>query len=250
MNAARHQSDGMVLPKFLARAGVGSRRACEKLVRAGDVVVNDEPTTEPGTRVRPGVDRVTCRGNVVALADFVYWLLHKPAGCTCSAADAHAERLAVNLLDVPVGVRVFSIGRLDRDSEGLLLFTNDGDLAQRLLHPRYEVSKVYHATVRGQPGTADLRRMTAGIEDKGERLRAERVDVIEPLQAGACVLRLVLRQGRKREVRRLCRAVGCPVQRLVRTAFGPLELGEFRPGFNRALTAAEVALLQGAAGQA
>lgn len=245
MSKASESRDGMVLARYLALAGVGSRRANEGLIRAGRVLVNGEVCADVTRRVVPGRDRVACDGRDLDLEPKRYVLLHKPRGYTCSAADRHADKLALDLLaDVPE--RLFSVGRLDRDSEGLLLFTNDGDWANRLTHPRYGVEKTYCVTVQGRVTPEALPAMLAGIEDDGELLRATVARVRTPRPDGA-VLEIRVREGRKREIRRLCERVGLRVRRLLRTGFGPLELGTFAPGTWRDLTAAEVTRLKEAA---
>ncbi len=231
---------------FLAGAGVASRRASEKLIKAGEVEVNGRVIRELGTRVDPATDRVCYRGRELKLPELRYYLLHKPKGYTCSAADPHAEKLAIELLELSPAERVFSIGRLDRDSEGLLLFTNDGQLANRLTHPRYGVEKTYLVNFAGRIAAADLRRLEQGVEDDGELLQARSAEVLKRSAAGG-ILKIVVGEGRKREVRRMCRRLGCRVERLLRTGFGPLELGEFRPGFWRELTPDELLQLQAAA---
>ena len=238
---------GVVLASFLAQTGRGSRRRCAALIEAGQVTVDGAVVTLPGTRFDPARAVVCVGGQPVQAQALHYRLLHKPRGYVCTLSDPYAKRLVTELLPLPPGLRLFPIGRLDRDSEGLLLFTNDGDLANRLLHPRYGLTKEYEVTVHGRIRPEALARLTAGIEDLGERLRAQSVEVVERGAAGG-VLRVVVAEGKKHEVRRLCRHARLRVERLVRVRFGPLALGEFRPAFQRELTAAEVAALRAAAG--
>jgi pseudouridine synthase len=234
-------SEPVVLSRFLAMCGLVSRRGAARWIIDGRVAVNGQTVTEPGRRVVPGVDEVMVDGRVATVEAHVYIMLNKPPGYTCSASDPHAEKLALDLID-GVSQRLFSVGRLDRDSEGLLLFTNDGDLANRLAHPRYEVSKVYHVEVQGKVTQELLASLVAGIIDEGERLCAKSAELQERTAATAA-LKIVLSQGRKREIRRMCRQLGWSVKRLQRKSFGALELGGLAPGDWRRLTDAEVARL-------
>jgi 23S rRNA pseudouridine2605 synthase len=238
----------MPLPRFLAMAGVASRRASIRMVASGRVSIGGKTVTEPGRRVDPRTDHVCVDGRPVTVEVVRYILLHKPVGYVCSARDRHASRLALDLLGDSVGERLYSVGRLDRDSEGLLLFTNDGLLAHRLMHPRYEVPRTYEVTVHGKPSPSDLQRLLDGVADAGDRLVATAAECLGG-DAGRTRLRVVVREGKKREVRRMCAAIGCRVARLVRVAFGPLVLDDLPPGSWRDLTVPEIAALRRAAGQ-
>ena len=231
--------DDVVLASFLARCGIASRRACERIIADGRVCVNGEVVTKLATRVRPGLDQVTCDGAVIAESAKRYVLLHKPKGYVCTARDKHADKLAGDLIESLPGERLFSVGRLDKDSEGLLLFTNDGELAQRLLHPSHEVEKEYRVTTKRLVSPTRLPRLLEGVEDEGELLRAREVEVL-----GDCELRIVVAEGKKREVRRMIRCLGGRVKRLLRVRVGSLQLGEFRPGYSRDLRPEEVAALR------
>jgi 23S rRNA pseudouridine2605 synthase len=231
--------DDVVLASFLARCGIASRRACAGIISDGRVTVNGEVVTVLATRVRPGKDQITCDGNPVAESAKRYVLLHKPAGYVCTAKDRHAEKLAGSLIDSSGGDRLFSIGRLDKESEGLLLYTNDGDLAQLLLHPSHEVEKVYVVTTQRPIRRSELQRLVAGIEDGGDLLKAKAVR-----STGVCQFRITVAEGKNREVRRMVRQLGGHVKHLIRVRFGPLELGEFNPGFFRDLLPEEVAALR------
>jgi 23S rRNA pseudouridine2605 synthase len=233
---------GVQLARYLAQCGIAARRACDELIKAGRVTVNGQPG-QPTTRVLPEQDEVALDGRPVRPEELHYYLLHKPAGYTCTAADPYAEQLAVELLHLPPDIHVNSVGRLDRESEGLLLFTNDGELAHRLLHPSYGIRKTYDVEVRGEVTAAGLDELRAGIEDEGERLRAVSTEVVDQWAGGAW-LRIVVAEGRKREIRRMCRYLGLTVTALRRTHFGPLALGSWRPGHYRRLTAAELAALR------
>ena len=231
-------SESMRLARYLARCGLGSRRACETLIEAGEISVNGHVVTRPATVVNPGRDVVRSRGEIVhPRVESLYLALNKPPGYTCSARDSHARRLVYELVPAAFG-RLFSVGRLDRDSEGLILLTNDGDYAQRVGHPSGEVRKTYLVWVNGPVSGAALRRLAGGIHDRGEWLRPHSV-VCVARRDGETILRFVLGEGRKREIRRLCRAVNAPVGRLRRVAIGSLTLGNLAPGAWRRLTSEE-----------
>lgn len=233
------------LQRSLARAGFGSRRACEDLIRAGRVSIDGRVATL-GDRVDPARQTVAVDGHRVSVdPELRYFLLHKPTGVTTTLADPHAERDLTEFL--PDGGRVFPVGRLDRDTEGLLILTNDGDLANRLLHPRHEVEREYLAEVEGVPGDRDLARLRAGVELEDGPARAISARVAGTSGERGAV-RLVLTEGRKREVRRMLAAIGFPVRRLVRLRFGPLRLGDLAPGERRPLEAEEVSALYRTAG--
>ncbi len=226
--------------KYLARAGVASRRKAEALVRAGRVTI-DGRVARLGDRVAPG-QAVAVDGRPVAPpAAPVVLLLHKPRGYATTRRDPHAERTVYDLLPEIPGL--VPVGRLDKDSEGLLLFTNWGELAHRLAHPRFGVAKVYRVyTKKGTPPAAALRRLEKGILDQGEKLVAKKA---RPAPHGAL---LTLTEGKKREVRRMMRALGYPVERLVRVKQGPVRLGGLKPGRWRRLSEKEVAELARAVG--
>lgn len=233
------------LQRALARAGLGSRRACEELIAAGVVTVNGRVATL-GDRVDPERDEVRVRGHRVnvnpRLRTFAF---HKPAGVTTTMRDPHAASDLRRYL--PPEPRVVPVGRLDRDTEGLLLLTNDGELANRLMHPRYGVEKEYLAEVEGSPTERQLARLRRGVmlEDGLARARSARAVA---RTGGRGAVRLVVTEGRKREVRRMLAAVGLPVRRLVRVRVGPIRLGWLRPGEVRELSPEELLALYRAAG--
>jgi 23S rRNA pseudouridine2605 synthase len=233
------------LQRALARAGVASRRASEDLIRRGRVSVNGRVATL-GDKIDGSTDRVTVDGIAVSLdPDLKYFAFHKPAGVTSTASDPHAETDLTSFF--PPGPRVFAVGRLDRESEGLLLFTNDGELANRLLHPRHAVEREYLAEVEGAPTDRHAARLRRGVElDDGVARAAAATPVARAGGRGA--VRLVLTEGRKREVRRMLAAVGLPVRRLVRVRYGPIRLGRMPAGQTRALSTAEVRALYRVAG--
>jgi 23S rRNA pseudouridine2605 synthase len=227
----------MRLNAYLARAGVASRRGAEELIRAGRVRVNGE-VAALATFVEAG-DRVELDGRALALEQLAYVLLHKPGGVVTTASDPHGRPTVVQLVGVPQ--RVVPVGRLDADTTGALLLTNDGPLAHRLMHPRYQVDKVYEAEVEGEPDDEALRRLAEGVElDDGPTAPAG------ARRLGPSRLELTLHEGRKHQVKRMCEAVGHPVRRLHRSAYAGLSLGGVAPGEWRELTQDEVAALRGA----
>lgn len=233
---------GERLQKVLAQRGYGSRRVCEELIADGRVTVNGE-VAELGRRVEVDRDIVALDGHVLSVKPgLVYYLLNKPAGVVTTASDPQGRRTVLDL--VPAEPRVFPVGRLDRDTEGLLLITNDGELTLRLTHPRYGVEKEYLAEVDGGAvSPVDVRRLREGIElDDGPTAPA-RVSQPDP-----GVLRLAIHEGRNRQVRRMCEAVGHPVRRLVRTRIGPIADRRLRPGTWRELTSDELIALEQSVG--
>ena len=231
---------GERLQKVLARAGFGSRRSCEELIASGRVTINGEPATL-GDRVDVTIDRVSVDGVPVSVRDdLVYYLLNKPRGVVTTASDPQGRPTVIELL--PLEPRIFPVGRLDADTEGLLLLTNDGELTHRLTHPSFGVEKEYLVEVDGEPSPAALRRLRHGVElDDGVTAPA-RVGRVEPT-----VLRITIHEGRNRQVRRMCASVGHPVLRLVRTRVGTLTDRSLKPGEWRPLTMAEVRELATAA---
>lgn len=228
----------MRLNAFLARAGVASRRGADELIRAGRVRVNGK-TAGLATFVE-GDDRVELDGRLLAPQPLAYVLLHKPAGVVTTASDPHGRPTVVELVDLPQ--RVVPVGRLDADTTGALLLTNDGPLAHRLAHPRYGVDKVYEVEVEGEPGAEALRRLAAGVElDDGATAPAG------VRRLGPSRLELTLHEGRKHQVKRMCEALGHPVVRLHRRGYAGLTLEGLEPGGWRELTAAEVAALRAGA---
>ncbi len=241
---------GTRLQKVLAAAGVASRRGAEELIAAGRVSVDGVVVTEQGMRVDPRQVIVRVDGvRVLIDEDMTYLALNKPVGYHSTMADDQGRPCVGDLVAerVMAGQRLFHVGRLDAETEGLLLLTNDGELAHRLMHPSFEVPKTYLATVRGEVPRGLARHVRAGIElDDGP----VRVDEFVPLEVwdGASVLRITLHEGRNRIVRRLLEHLGFPVTRLVRTDVGPVQLGEQRPGSIRVLGRDEIGALYQAVG--
>ena len=226
------------LQKFLAEAGVASRRAAEQIVVAGRVSVNGRPVTELGSRVDPGQDEVTVDGKPVRVRRKIYVALNKPRGLVCSHKDEFERPTIYELVPKEWG-HLHSVGRLDFNSEGLLFLTNDGEFSLRLTHPRYGVHKKYVATVEGRVEDETLRRFTQGIWYEGERFKAERTRLISASQSQS-VVELELAEGKYREVRRLFESQGRVVKRLQRVQIGKIKLGELRPGKWRTLTEPEI----------
>ena len=221
----------MRLNAYLARAGVASRRRSDELIKAGRVTVNGEPG-QLNTFVG-GRDRVEVDGEPVELQALTYVLLHKPAGAVTTASDPHGRRTVVDLVEH--AARVVPVGRLDADTTGALLLTNDGELAHRLAHPRYEVEKVYEAEVEGEPSEDALRRLREGLElDDGPTAPAQ-ARLLAPT-----TVELSIHEGRKHQVKRMLAAVGHPVERLHRSRYAGLTLEGLEPGAWRELEPSEV----------
>jgi 23S rRNA pseudouridine2605 synthase len=236
--------DGERLQKVLARAGLGSRRASEELIAAGRVTVNGEVAVL-GRRVDPDRDAVAVDGVPIATrAGLVYYLLNKPARVVTTADDPEGRRTVLDL--VPSEPRVFPVGRLDWETEGLLILTNDGDLTQRLTHPSHGVEKEYLAEVDGVPSRGALRRLREGVDlDDGPTAPAH-VQLVQD-RGDHAALSIVVHEGRNRQVRRMCDAIGHPVRRLVRTRIGPVTDRRLAPGTWRELRPSEVRALNTAA---
>lgn len=236
------------LQKYLAEAGVGSRRGCEDLIREGRVIVDGQVATI-GSSVEPGSQSILVDGRSVACESKEYWLLNKPAGVLSAAVDARGRPTVVDC--VPAAVRVFPVGRLDLESTGLLLLTNDGELTARLLHPRYHVEKEYLVVVRGAVGTEELRPLRGGMLLEDGVTAPAVVEVLKTdRQAGktSTTLRITLHEGRKRQVRRMLEAVGHRVLTLNRTRFAGLTDSALPLGHARPLSPQEVRSLRNAAG--
>jgi 23S rRNA pseudouridine2605 synthase len=237
------ETDGERLQKVLARAGLGSRRVCEDLIARGRVEVDGEVAVL-GRRVDPATDRITLDGvPVVTRTDLVHYLLNKPRGVVTTASDPQGRPTVMGL--VPDDPRVFPVGRLDLDTEGLLVVTNDGELAQALTHPSLGVEKEYLAEVRGVPSPGDLRRLREGIDLDDGRTAPAQVTVADE-HGGNAALSIVIHEGRNRQVRRMCEAIGHPVRRLVRVRIGPVRDPALAPGTWRVLTPNEVRALHAA----
>lgn len=231
--------------KILAAAGLGSRRACEELIAGGRVTVDGKVVTL-GAKADPARQVISVDGERVATnPDLVHLLLNKPPGVVTTLQDPQGRPTVMDL--VPTSPRIYPVGRLDQDTEGLLVLTNDGELANRLAHPSYEVEKTYVCQVRGQLRRRATRRLLEGVELEDGPARARSVRELGSA-ADRTLVELVMTEGRKREVRRMLHAVGMPVERLARVKLGPLPLGDIAPGKYRPLTGAEVRALYRAVG--
>jgi len=227
----------MRLAKHLAHAGVASRRAAETLVGEGRVTVEGEVVTDPARDVT-GDEAIAVDGEAVRAAGArVVYAVHKPAGVVSTARDTHGRRTVVDL--VRSAERLYPVGRLDADTTGLILLTNDGDLAYALTHPSFEVPRTYRARVEGRPDERALRALRDGVDLEDGRTAPARVRRVGPHE-----IELTIHEGRKRQIKRMCDAVGHPIVALQRVAFGPLRLGELPAGRHRRLTAAEVERLR------
>lgn len=242
------------MQKILARAGHGSRRSAEALITAGRVTVNGVRVRELGAQADPDIDRIELDGAPLrlepALASAV---MNKPTGVLTTAHDPRGRRTVMELLPQGLPPHVLPVGRLDRATEGLLIFTNDGELAHRLAHPRYEIEKEYLALVAGAPSQRAIASLRRGVEIEGRRMAPATVDVAGPphghaAREGHTWLRLVIHEGRKRQVRMMCAAIGHPVRELVRTRVGDVVLGRLPAGKTRPLSQAELASLRAAVG--
>lgn len=243
------------LQKILSGAGIASRRAAEAFIREGRVSVNGETVTELGTKADPGADDIRVDGRRLKTpARRRYILLYKPRGYITSRSDPQRRPTVIDLL-TKGGVReyVYPVGRLDYESEGLLILTSDGDLAARLTHPSHEVPREYEAHVLGVPDRHGLERLRKGIVLDGRRTAPAVVDVrkvIESPGGPQAILSVTIHEGRNRQVRRMCEAIGHPVGKLRRVRIGPIADGHIRPGEFRDLSAREVAALKKVAARA
>ncbi|HEY5652876.1 MAG TPA: pseudouridine synthase [Pontiella sp.] len=230
------------LQKYLADCGLGSRRFCEKLITAGRVSVDGKTVTEQGTKVVPGTHNVACNGQPVAKEACVTFLLNKPPKVICSSDDPQGRTTVLDLLD-DLPERVYTVGRLDFMSEGLIIVTNDGDLAHSLMHPRYHVEKIYKVWIDTPLGHYQLQKIKRGIANGGETLRV--LDIDEGIHTRKGVeYTITLGEGRNRHIRRLMEHFDKKVFRLMRIAIGPLKLDELKPGESRPARPAELKLLR------
>jgi 23S rRNA pseudouridine2605 synthase len=226
------------LQKLLAQAGVASRRRAEQLIQEGRVTVNGRIVTQLGTKVNPASDDVRVDGQrIKAAGHHVYLLLNKPRGVISSMEDPRGHRALGDLVQVPQ--RVYPVGRLDANSEGLILLTDDGELANLLTHPRYEHEKEYRALVNGIPSEETLDAWRRGVVLEGERTAPAQVDIMRK-EKGSTLLRVIMHEGRKRQLREVAALLGHPVRQLQRVRLGPLHLGILKPGEWRHLTETEV----------
>ena len=243
-------AEGIRLQKVLAKAGVASRRMSEKLIDAGRVEVDGKIVTEQGMRIDPDKSIVRVDGVRVRIDnDLQYFVLNKPRGVQCTMSDDMGRPCVGDIVGekVDAGQRLFHVGRLDAATEGLLLLTNDGELANRLMHPKYEVAKTYLATVVGEADRKLVRALKNGVELDDGPAKADYVQIVDVHQ-GKSIVRVELHEGRKHIVRRMLKEAGYPVERLVRTKIHTVQLGEQTPGALRALNNAELTSLYKAVG--
>jgi len=230
------------LQKILARAGIASRRKAEELIREGKVTVDGIVVTEMGIRVNPETQKIEYDGRpVVAPEKKVYILLHKPAGFLSTVHDPQGRPIITDLLP-DIKERIYPVGRLDLTTEGALLLTNDGELAQEILHPSREVNKTYVAKVKGRPSPEKLAALSKGIDLDGRKTWPAELTVLENEQQ-ATTIKIVIHEGRKRQVRKMFEAVGHPVIQLKRIAYGQLVLGKLKPGKYRFLSPRDIKMI-------
>ncbi len=234
----------MRIARFLAAAGIDSRRKCEQILSERRVKVNGRVVADPACNVDPEKDQIQFDEKVLRLSRPCYLLLCKPAGVTCSRSDQHAERLIGTLLPAQFG-RLFTVGRLDRDSEGLILCTNDGKFAQKIGHPKYELDKIYQVTVRGKVNARTLNNLNRGIVSRGEKLAPKQVRNLPSHRQHRqnTDLEFVLQEGKNREIRRLCAHFNLPILSLRRIAIGSIRDPGLSPGEWRHLTSKEISEL-------
>lgn len=235
------------LQKYLAECGIASRRACEKLITNGLVTVDSKTVTELGTKVDPAVQKVTCNGQPVSLDKKVWVMLNKPVGVICTSDDPEGRERVLDLVTEVPG-RVYTVGRLDVMSEGLILVTNDGELAHRLMHPRHHIEKKYQVWIDRELTPAEINRMLSGLNCRGENLKALKVEPLRRMIASQPGYTLTLGEGRNRHIRRMMEVLGCRVVRLLRVSVGPLRLDTLRTGEHRELAPSEIAALRKAVG--
>jgi 23S rRNA pseudouridine2605 synthase len=234
------------LNKFLAHAGVGSRRHCEELILRGRISINGRVVRELGTRVDPATQEVAVDGTPLKGEEPVYWLVNKPRGYLCTNHDPSKRPLAIDLVPQHVSQRVYTVGRLDEDSEGLLLLTNDGELAHRLMHPRFGIDKTYLVQVAGKPEQQDLDHLLKGVYLSDGHVKAKRVKRLKSL-GESTLLEIVLSEGKNREIRRMLARLEHKVLRLKRVAIGPIQMGRLRSGKARPLKGEDLERLKRAA---
>ncbi len=229
------------LQKVMAHAGIASRRASEALILAGRVKVNGQVVTELGTKVDPKRDKIVVDDTVISkkTESLVYIALNKPSGVLSAASDDRGRKTVLDLVDVPE--RIYPVGRLDLNSEGLILLTNDGSLAERMMHPRYHVEKEYQVLVKGKPSLPTLEKWRKGqVELEGEATAPATVQILNVEKDNNVWLRVVITEGRKRQIREIAKILGHPVLRLERVRMGTLKLGQLRVGKWRHLNPGEI----------
>jgi pseudouridine synthase len=235
------------LQKYLAECGVASRRAAEKLIEQGLVSVDGQVVTELGTKVEPGKSRVMYDGKPVVLEEKVWVMLNKPTGVICTSDDPQGRETVLDLLP-EFKSRLYTVGRLDVMSEGLLLVTNDGDLAHRLMHPRHHIEKKYQVWIDRELRPEEIERMLQGVNSRGEMLKALRVEPLRRTLANHPGYTLTLGEGKNRHIRRMMEVFDCKIARLLRVSVGPLRLEKLRTGEYRILESWELDKLRKSVG--
>lgn len=236
------------LQKIIASAGLTSRRKAEDLIISGSVTVNGKKITELGSKADPVRDHIKVSGRLIHPGQTrVYLMLHKPRGVVSTLSDPEKRKTVKDLIR-KVPHRVFPVGRLDYDSEGLMLFTNDGDLFQRLLHPGFKIPKVYHVKIKGVVPDAEIKRLETGVSIMGKKTMPCRIRKISKVQKNSWI-EMTIFEGRKRQIRRMVQKIGYNVIKLKRVRIGKLELGKLPPGEFRFLTPAEIKGLKTLAGR-
>ncbi len=228
----------MRLNKFLASCGIASRRKCDELIFAGKVKVNGEIIKTPAFKIDPEKDEVSVNENVVKLPKKIYIALNKPEGVLCSLKDDFGRTLITDLIP-EIKERIFPVGRLDFNSEGLILLTNDGELSNRLIHPKYKVEKTYHVLIKGNIDRDSLERLSNGIELDGKKTQPSKIRILD-MGKKTTFIEIKLKEGKKRQIRRMLKEVGYEVKKLRRVKFGPIKLGRLKKGEWRYLTKKEV----------
>jgi len=238
----------MRLNKFLASVGIASRRKCDEIILSGAITVNSKPVTELGTQVNEKSDIITYNDKVLKLPSQLFYIkLNKPKGYMCTASDDKGRKTVFDIVKIP-NVRLFSIGRLDYNTEGLLLLTNDGEMAQKLIHPSFEIEKEYYCTIEGDIKQSEIAVLSAGVVENGVRMPTAKVSVIEAKKvAGGKVektrLSIKINQGQNRQIRRMFEAIGKEIILLKRVAIGDIKLGGLNRGEYKPLSKKEMAIL-------
>jgi 23S rRNA pseudouridine2605 synthase len=236
------------LQRFLSQAGIASRREAEKIILNGEVAINEVVVRELGVKIDPEVDRVSHRGKRLSLQkELFYYLLYKPVGVVVTKKDPEGRKTVFNLIP-NLDPSVNTVGRLDLDSEGLLLLTNDGELAHRLTHPSFEIDKVYHVQLNRLPPLEKLEQLRSGIFLEDKKTAPAQIKVLH--KSPGFWMSVQIHEGKKRQVRRMFEWAGCRVSRLIRVKLGPLELGNLQPGKWRMLTSSELSKLNQSVGLA
>ncbi|MFD2640311.1 pseudouridine synthase [Piscibacillus salipiscarius] len=228
------------LQKAIAKSGFTSRRKAEKLITDGRVKVNNEKVTELGTKVGPN-DQIEVDGIPLEKEEPVYFLLYKPRGVISSVSDDRGRKVVGDLISDEIDQRLFPVGRLDYDTSGLILLTNDGEFSQKLIHPSYKINKVYVAKIKGIPSKEEINLLKKGVEHDGEYLKCVSSRILKTdFKKQKSIIELTLQEGKNRQVRRMLESLGYQVEKLKRERFGPLNLGNLNPGEYRELTPHEV----------